>query len=238
VRGDSEAFEVLRRFGLGEEDLAAWHASGMPAEAFDEWVVDRAARCPSGARAREVYGADDVHDFARRAILEAVRLGPGDRLIEVGCGGGMLLRAALDTGATATGIDHSEEMVRLARQRAPGAEVVLGAADDLPCADASFTAAAMSIVLMFLAEPAAALRECQRVLEPGGRLAIYTTAPSLRGTPAAPEPLASRAHFYDDDELAELVIGAGFAHAVVANDDGGQLVTAHAPGQLSVRSTP
>jgi hypothetical protein len=77
--------EALRAFGLGEEDFAAWRESGLPDDAFDDWLTDRVARRPSGSRARQVFGAEDVHDFARRAILEA--LGPGDRLLELGCGG-------------------------------------------------------------------------------------------------------------------------------------------------------
>lgn len=70
------------------------------------------------------------------------------------------------------------------------------------------------------------LRECGRVLEPRGRLALYTTAPELRGTPAAPEPLASRGHLYSDQQLLELAHGAGLSGAVVRNDNGGQLLTA------------
>ena len=101
-----------------------------------------------------------------------------------------------------------------------------GSAERLPFADASFGAVAMSIVFMFLPDPAAVLCECRRVLSPGGRIAIYTTAPELRGTPAAPEPLASRSRFYDDDELAALAHGAGLAGIAVTNDGGGQLLVA------------
>jgi hypothetical protein len=61
---------ILREFGLGEEDLAAWRKSRLPDEAFEDWLTDRVARRPSGTRAREVYGSDDVHGFARRAILD------------------------------------------------------------------------------------------------------------------------------------------------------------------------
>lgn len=219
--------EILRRFGLGDDDRAAWEESGLPAEAFDDWLTDRVARRPAGRRARDVYGADDIHDFARRAILDALALEPADRVLDVGCGGGLLLRDALSAGATVTGLDHSEEMVRLARERAPGADVVLGSAERLPFADASFTAIAMSIVFFFLADPVAVLRECRRVLAADGRLALYTTSPVLRGTPAAPEPIASHGHFYENEELAELARQAGFAGVAVVDDDGGQLLTAH-----------
>jgi SAM-dependent methyltransferase len=220
--------DTLRSFGLGDDDLAAWEQSGLPAGAFEDWLTDRVARRPAGHRAREVYGADHIHDFARGAILAALALGPEDRLLDVGCGGGLLLRAALESGATVTGVDHSDEMVRLARERAPEAEVLLGDAQQLPFADAAFTAVAMSIVFFFLSDPVAALSECRRVLAPGGRLAVYTTAPALRGTPAAPEPLASRGRFYEDEELAGLARQAGLASVRVVNDDGGQLLTASA----------
>jgi SAM-dependent methyltransferase len=218
--------DLLRKFELEDEDLAAWRESGLSADAFEDWLTDRVARRPAGARARAVYGADDVHLFARRAILDGLGLAPGDRLLEIGCGGGILLREALGRGAAATGVDHSPEMVSLAQARASGAEVILGRAEELPFADASFTAVAMSIVLMFLPEPVAVLRECRRVLVPGGRLAIYTASAELRGTPAAPEPLASHSHFYDDDELAEIARQAGLSGVIVTNDRGGQLLTA------------
>src|SRR5919206_3033760 len=130
-----DVLELCARFGLRDEDVAAWRASGLPRHAFEDWLTDRVARRPVGARARDVYGADDVHDFARRAILSALALGPGDRLLDIGCGGGLLLRDALATGAAATGLDHSDDMVRLARERARGAEVVAGRAERLPFAE-------------------------------------------------------------------------------------------------------
>ena len=218
--------DAVHELGLVDDDLQAWQRAGLPASAFEEWLVDRIARRPTGRRAREVYGADDVHDFARRAILDALALGGGDHLLDVGCGGGILLRDALRAGARATGLDHSEEMVALARKRAPGALVVLATADELPFPDESFSAVAMSIVLMVLDYPVAALRESRRVLLAGGRLAAYTPSPELRGTPAAPEPLASHVRFYTDDELAALADDAGFSNVDVADHDGARLLTA------------
>lgn len=174
-------------------------------------------------------GHEDLTAWEQRAILEALVLRPEDRLLEIGCGGGLLLRDALTCGVeSATGLDHSEEMVSLARERAPGAEIVVGRAEQLPFADASFTAVAMSIVFFFLSDPVAILRECGRVVAPAGRLALYTTSPQLRGTPAAPEPIASLGNFYGDEELAALGREAGLADVLVANDGGGQLVTGSA----------
>jgi SAM-dependent methyltransferase len=218
---------LARKFHLGQDDLRAWEQSGLPEDAFDDWLTDRVARRPAGRRARDTYGASDIHDFARRAILGMLRLRTGDRLLEVGCGGGLPLRDALATGASATGLDHSEEMVSVARERAPVAEIVLGSAEQLPFPNASFTAVAMSIVFFFLADPLAALREARRVLAPGGRIAIYTTSPKLRGTPAAPEPLANRSHFYENHELVAPADTAGFDNIAVNDHDGGQLLTAN-----------
>jgi SAM-dependent methyltransferase len=222
----------LAEFGLGEEDLAAWEASGLPTHAFDDWLTDRVARRPAGSTARAVYGADDVHNFARRAILDSLALGPDDLLLEIGCGGGLLLREALAAGATGVGIDHSREMVGLASERARGARLVLAdaQADALPFRDGTFTAVAMSVVFFFFDRPADVLGSCRSALSPGGRLAVYTTGPELRGTPAAPEPMASRGHFHSDDALAALARSAGFEEVSVSNDDGGQLLFAVRPG--------
>ena len=218
--------ETLRRFGLDGEDLTAWRESGLPEDAFEDWLIDRVARRPSGSRARRVYGAEDVHDFARSAILEALALAAHDHLLEIGCGGGLLLRDALRTGCRATGVDHSDEMVQLARGRAPDAEVALAQAERLPFDDDAFSAVAMSVVFFFLDDPVAVLLECRRVLRPGGRLAVYTTAPELRGTPAAPEPMASHGHFYTDEQLGDLARTAELRSVTVDNNDGGQLLVA------------
>lgn len=138
-----------------------------------------------------------------------------------------MLRDALRGGAQVTGLDHSREMVELARRAAPGAALLTAEAERLPFSDATFTAIAMSVVFFFFPEPMTVLRECRRVSRPGAGLAVYTTGPELRGTPASPEPVASRGHFYDDERLAGLAEEAGFAGAHVLNQQGGQLLTAH-----------
>jgi hypothetical protein len=72
-------------------------------------------------------------------------------------------------------------------------------------------AAAMTGVLGFLPDPVAALREIHRTLAIGGRLAMLGSDPELRGTVAAPEPMASRLRFYDSGQLERIAREAGFA---------------------------
>jgi hypothetical protein len=86
----------------------------------------------------------------------------------------------------------------------------------------------MSVVFFFFADQVAVLREAHRVLSPAGRIAVYTTSPSLRGTPAAPEPLAGRGRFHDNRELVALAEAAGFESVAVEDRDGGQLLTGSA----------
>jgi SAM-dependent methyltransferase len=195
-----------------------------------EWridrMTDRVARRPHGRAARKTYGAEDVHSFAWEPVLDALRLTPDDALLDVGCGGGVFLRRALESGCRGVGLDHSREMVRLARKTTAGrAEIVRGSADALPFADAEFTAVSCLVAFFFFPDPVAALREFRRVLEPErGRAAMYTTAPEMKGTPAAPYPLATRGHFYEDDELVELARRGGFGDVEVRRDDGAQLL--------------
>jgi ubiquinone/menaquinone biosynthesis C-methylase UbiE len=178
-------------------------------------MTDRLARRPHGRRARATYGSPDSHDFAWPPVLQALALGPDDRLLDVGCGGGVFLRhAQRETGCSVQGIDHSRDMVRLARPLA-----VHGDAEALPFEDGAFTAVTSIVAFFFFADGGRALREMRRVLAPGGRLAIYTTAPEAKGTMAAPYPLATRGHFYSDDELRQLALDAGFTNAVVTRTD-------------------
>jgi len=198
---------------------------------FREWridrMTDRVARRPHGRKAREVYGADDVHSFAWEPVLGALALGPADRLLDVGCGGGVFLKRALETGCDAVGLDHSPDMVALARATS-GAPVVEGQAEDLPFADGEFTAVSCIVAFFFMEDPVRVLREMKRVLEPGiGRLAIFTTPPEARGTPAAPYPLATRGHFYADAELEAFPLAAGFDESRVTRTEiGAQLLCA------------
>jgi SAM-dependent methyltransferase len=192
-------------------------------------MVDRVARRPRGRKARETYGADDVHSFAWEPVLDALQLTADDALLDVGCGGGVFLRRALKTGCSAVGVDHSQDMVHLARRITDGqATIVHASADRLPFQPRSFTAVSSIVAFFFFPDPVAALQEFHRVVDGDrGRIAVFTTAPELKGTPAAPYPLATRGHFYEDRELEAHAREAGFGDVEVRRVlEGGQLLVA------------
>jgi len=213
-----------RVLGDGGAELAGWFAGEALAPLlraispgrYGDWLTDRRARRPSGLQARGVY-ADPLYHYPNFAVIhEQLGLTAEDVLLEVGCGGGAFLRMVLESACRAKAVDHSPDMVRLARETNRDAvaegrlEVVEASADRLPFPDGSFTCAAMTGVLGFLPDAVAALAEIRRVLAPGGRFVALGSDPALRGTPAAPEPMASRLRFYDDGELGGLGRNAGF----------------------------
>lgn len=113
-----------------------------------------------------------IHAWALQRLAPA----PGEHLVDIGCGRGELLAGAVAAGVRATGVEYSPDAVALARATAPGAEVVLADARDVPLPDGSADAVAMLDVVEHLtaAELAAALAEARRILRPGGRLLIHT----------------------------------------------------------------
>jgi SAM-dependent methyltransferase len=98
---------------------------------------------------------------------------PRNHALDVGCGPGALtarLVARLGAGAVAA-VDPSSSFVDAARARFPGVDVRPGRAEDLPFADGSFDVALAQLVVHFMTDPVAGLREMARVLRPAGTVA-------------------------------------------------------------------
>lgn len=114
---------------------------------------------------------------AFEAGLQALRVGPEVRLLDVGCGSGLALRLAADRGADVSGLDASEGLLDHARRRVPGAPLVQGELEQLPFADGSFDAVTGFNSFQYAARPAGALAEAGRVLSEGGRVLYLNWAP-------------------------------------------------------------
>src|SRR6516165_1575028 len=105
---------------------------------------------------------------ARFADLAGVR--PGQRALDVGCGPGALtaeLVGRLGAGEVSA-VDPSESFAAAARARLPGATVSVAAAERLPFPDRAFDAVLAQLVVHFMADPVAGLREMGRVTRAGG----------------------------------------------------------------------
>ncbi len=209
---------------LADQVVAPLLAASAPAR-YGDWLTDRGARRPSGERQKTSYKDPTHHRPSFGAVLSALDLQPNDVLLELGYGGGAFLEQALRRGCRAVGVDHSPEMVRAARELNARAidegrlEVVAGDAHELRFSRNTFTCAAAMQVFFFFTDPQRVLAECHRVLRPSGRLAVFTVSEEAKGSPAAPEPMASRGHFYTDEELVRMARTAGFALASVGHPD-------------------
>ncbi len=159
-------------------------------------------------------------------VADAARIRPGQRVLDVACGTGVLAREALSiTGPTGrvAGVDPSPGMLGVARQLSPTVDWRQGVAEALPFADESFDVVVSQFGLMFFEDRSESLRQALRVLRPKGRLA-YAVWDSLGNMPAyaaevallerlagGPAADAVRAPFLlgDRHELASLFARAG-----------------------------
>lgn len=114
----------------------------------------------------------------RQAMHSALSLQPGERVLDVGSGNGIMVREMAETvgpGGKATGVDASEAMVDMARKLCstfPGIEFKQANAEKLPFSDHAFDVITSAQCLCFVPGVDAALAEMHRVLRPGGRVVI------------------------------------------------------------------
>jgi ubiquinone/menaquinone biosynthesis C-methylase UbiE len=150
------------------------------------------------------------------AILAAAPAGPGDRVLDVACGAGLLLRAYRQAGASTFGVDLSERMLKEARGTLSGAaHLARGDAEHLPLTSGEFDVVASKLAFHYLPFPGRALAEMSRVCRPSGRIALIdrVTVDDPEGS-AAHNRLErlrtpNKVRVYAGAELAGLVERAG-----------------------------
>jgi SAM-dependent methyltransferase len=119
-------------------------------------------------------------------LADATGLEPGQMVLDVACGTGILARTAADrVGATGavTGLDLSEGMLTVARRLRGDIEWRRGDSADLPFPDDSFDAVLCQSALMFFPDATRALREMARACRPGGTVGVQVYS-SLDAQPA------------------------------------------------------
>jgi demethylmenaquinone methyltransferase/2-methoxy-6-polyprenyl-1,4-benzoquinol methylase len=108
----------------------------------------------------------------RRATIDALRIEPGDRVLDVAAGTGTSAVALQRAGADVTACDISIGMAEVAKNRYPDLRYVVADALELPFEADSFDAVTMSFGLRNVPDVDRCLRELGRVTRPGGRLVI------------------------------------------------------------------
>jgi len=120
-----------------------------------------------GARARDWAAVEEQQAPTYEEGLRRAGLERGQSVLDVGCGTGVFLALAAARGARVHGVDASEDLVALARERVPGADVRVGEMEALPYGDDSFDVVTGFNSFFFADDMAAALGEAARVAKPG-----------------------------------------------------------------------
>lgn len=132
------------------------------------------------------YGFRDWVEYqesSSRAVwaeaLDAVGVANGTKILDAGCGAGGALVMAGQRGAALSGVDVSVNLITVARERLPSADLRIGEIESLPFANGQFDAVISVNALQYAADPRLAMHELGRVCRSGGRVAI-----SIHGDPA------------------------------------------------------
>ncbi len=167
------------------------------------------------------------------ALFDHIELRPGARLLDLACGTGIVARVAatrLQNSGTVTGIDMNPAMIEVARSASATEQLDIpwqvGLAGELPFPDASYDVVTIQQGLQFFPDKPAALKECLRVLVPGGLLAVeiwstlekqgvqkaYAEAiERVTGTPSMHAPYGTTT----SPQLRDLIADAGFVDVTV-----------------------
>src|SRR5512143_3193872 len=175
------------------------------AQLFDDWP-DR----------YEKWFSTPIGSLVKRVewdlILDLLKPGPGEFLLDAGCGTGIFTTDMLSCGARVVGLDLSLSMIRRARQKAGNSRLQILSADilDLPFPENTFYKAVSITALEFIPDARKAVQELFRVTRKGGTVVVATLnnlspwAERRREEGQKGHPLFAKAFFRSPEELAAL----------------------------------
>src|SRR5262249_47227498 len=114
---------------------------------------------------------------AFEAVYARARVGPGKRVVDLGCGAGTALMYARGLGAEVAGLDASAPLVDLARRRMPGVRIEVGDLEELPFDSNHFDVVTGFNSFQFAGDIPRALSEAARVCRPGGTVTMCVWGP-------------------------------------------------------------
>lgn len=133
-----------------------------------------------GARPRAWAEDEEQQVPTYEAAIGQVGIAPGQRVLDVGCGSGVFLRLAAERGAVPFGLDASQALLEIARERVPDAELVAGEMERLPYDDDTFDLVTGFNSFFFAANLVVAVREAGRVAKPRAPVVIQVWGPPER----------------------------------------------------------
>lgn len=164
------------------------------------WQLERSA-----PEAYEQYLVPPLFAPWAERLIDRVDLRPEDRVLDVGCGTGIVARrvaSRIRGGGTVVGVDVNEGMLDVARAAAAESRLAVewrqGDATDLAFPDDAFDVVCCQQALQFVPDPTDALREIRRVATPDGRVAVSVWRP-LAFNPGYVELAESLSRFVGDD---------------------------------------
>jgi SAM-dependent methyltransferase len=188
-------------------------------------------------------------------VAEAAGIRPGNKVLDVGCGTGVLAREALRRAGQrgrVVGLDLNEGMLAVAARAEPGIEWRQGDAASLPFEDRVFDVAVSQFALMYFPDRVGSLRDMWRTLAPGGRLAVAVGAPigHARGYQIlaeiaarqcgrkAADVLAAPFVLGDQAELATLFVDSGIPAAVALHEGSVRFPSVKELVRIEVKGSP
>jgi len=114
------------------------------------------------------------------AALDAARVEPGTRLLDAGCGAGLLALLGTLRGALVSALDASPELLGIARRRVRVADVRVGDLEAMPFGSGAFQAVIAVNSIFYAEDMNAAMRELVRVARPRGRVVVTAWGPPER----------------------------------------------------------
>ncbi len=171
--------------GRDNRDMDTPNDNGTDTGTPIDSAAERGQVVASAAEVYEQFFVPALFGQFAPVAVDRADVGPGDRLLDVACGTGIVARAGAQTvgsGGTVVGVDINPAMLTVARRLSDEIEWIEAPAEALPVESGYFDAAVCQFGLMFMTDPGSAVREMVRAVRPG-RPVVFATWAEVSASP-------------------------------------------------------